>query len=186
MAAPSRSAGSATDELVGAALVLYRQLPKVERYLAYLPEGPVIDWDADDLGRLARPDDRAPQAAGAFGVRIGPPVVTSRWSADAGQGRHRRRGSASPLSDVPPRTTHDPAGARCVSPAARARLAPPDGRGRVRRRAAAVRLPGPAVDGTDRPPRTTSSAGMNQQWRRNIKKADKAGVEVALGRRRRT
>ena len=41
----------AAEEMVGAALVLYRQLPKVKRYLAYLPEGPVIDWDA-----LQRPD----------------------------------------------------------------------------------------------------------------------------------
>ena len=37
--------------LVGAALVLYRQLPKVKRYLAYLPEGPDIDWADPDLGR---------------------------------------------------------------------------------------------------------------------------------------
>ena len=37
------------SELVGAGLVLYRQLPKVKRYLAYLPEGPVIDWSGDDL-----------------------------------------------------------------------------------------------------------------------------------------
>ncbi len=28
-------------EIVGAGLVLYRQLPKIKRYLAYLPEGPV-------------------------------------------------------------------------------------------------------------------------------------------------
>ena len=28
------------DAMVGVALVLYRQLPKVKRYLAYLPEGP--------------------------------------------------------------------------------------------------------------------------------------------------
>ena len=53
------------SRLVGAGLVLYRQLPKVQRYLAYLPEGPVIDWDADDLRRLAGPDGRAPQAARA-------------------------------------------------------------------------------------------------------------------------
>ena len=38
-------------ELVGAGLVLYRQLPKVKRYLAYLPEGPVIDWDAPTTWR---------------------------------------------------------------------------------------------------------------------------------------
>ena len=31
------------ETLVGAALVLYRQLPKVKRYLAYVPEGPVLD-----------------------------------------------------------------------------------------------------------------------------------------------
>ena len=36
------------------ALVLYRQLPKVKRYLAYLPEGPVIDWA-----------DRRPRRAGS-------------------------------------------------------------------------------------------------------------------------
>ena len=36
-------------EVVGAALVLYRQLPRLRRYLAYLPEGPVIDWESDDL-----------------------------------------------------------------------------------------------------------------------------------------
>ena len=30
--------------LVGAGLVLYRQVPKLAKYLAYLPEGPVIDW----------------------------------------------------------------------------------------------------------------------------------------------
>ena len=35
------------EQLVGTALVLYRQLPKVRRYLAYLPEGPVIDWESD-------------------------------------------------------------------------------------------------------------------------------------------
>jgi len=28
---------------VGAALVLYRQLPRVRRYLAYLLEGPILD-----------------------------------------------------------------------------------------------------------------------------------------------
>ena len=31
----------ADGKVVGAGLVLYRQLPKIKRYLAYLPEGPV-------------------------------------------------------------------------------------------------------------------------------------------------
>ena len=68
-------------ELVGAALVLYRQLPKVKRYLAYLPEGPVIDWEAEDLGEWLTPLASYLKKQGAFGVRIGPPVVTARWDA---------------------------------------------------------------------------------------------------------
>ncbi len=42
------------DELAGAALVLYRQLPKVKRFLAYLPEGPVIDWSDPNLAAWLR------------------------------------------------------------------------------------------------------------------------------------
>ena len=38
-----------SDSQVGAGLVLYRQLPKIKKYLAYLPEGPVIDWTDGDL-----------------------------------------------------------------------------------------------------------------------------------------
>ena len=34
---------------MGVGLVLLRQVPKVKRFLAYLPEGPVLDWAADDL-----------------------------------------------------------------------------------------------------------------------------------------
>ena len=69
------------DELVGVALVLYRQLPRVKRYLAYLPEGPVIDWDTEDLGAWLAPMTEHLKGQGAFGVRMGPPVVTRRWSA---------------------------------------------------------------------------------------------------------
>ena len=34
------------QDLVGVALVLYRQVPRVKRFLAYIPEGPVLPWDA--------------------------------------------------------------------------------------------------------------------------------------------
>ena len=37
------------DELTGVGLILYRKLPKLPRYLAYLPEGPVLDWSRDDI-----------------------------------------------------------------------------------------------------------------------------------------
>jgi lipid II:glycine glycyltransferase (peptidoglycan interpeptide bridge formation enzyme) len=42
-------------EVVGAGLALYRQLPRVPRSLAYLPEGPVIDWSDPDLSRWLKP-----------------------------------------------------------------------------------------------------------------------------------
>ena len=47
--------GSPDGDLVGVALVLYRQLPRVKRFLAYLPEGPVIDWDSEGLGAWLAP-----------------------------------------------------------------------------------------------------------------------------------
>ena len=59
-----------SENIVGAALVLYRQLPKVKRYLAYLPEGPVIDWDTEDLDTCLAPmaahlRGRVPSASGS-------------------------------------------------------------------------------------------------------------------------
>jgi lipid II:glycine glycyltransferase (peptidoglycan interpeptide bridge formation enzyme) len=68
-------------ELAGVALVLYRQLPKVKRYLAYLPEGPVIDWTDPDLAAWLDPMAAHLRTRGSFGIRIGPPVITRRWSA---------------------------------------------------------------------------------------------------------
>ena len=66
------------DEVVGAALVLYRQLPKVRRYLAYLPEGPVIDWEDVDLAAwldpLAAHVRRLIRAGGWANIRIRCPV----------------------------------------------------------------------------------------------------------------
>ena len=40
--------------LVGAGLVLLRRTPGLERYLAYLPEGPVLDWTALRAARRAQ------------------------------------------------------------------------------------------------------------------------------------
>ncbi|HNA99857.1 MAG TPA: peptidoglycan bridge formation glycyltransferase FemA/FemB family protein, partial [Marmoricola sp.] len=68
-------------KLVGAGLVLYRQLPKLKRYLAYLPEGPAIDWSVTNLAEWLAPMTAHLKARGAFAVRMGPPVIVARWSA---------------------------------------------------------------------------------------------------------
>ena len=63
------------EELTGVALVLYRQLPKLTRYLAYLPEGPVLDWTRSDIpAHLAA---LVAHAKRGTGTRVAPP--TAPW-----------------------------------------------------------------------------------------------------------
>ena len=164
-------------ELVGAALVLYRQLPKVRRYLAYLPEGPVIDWSSDDLEAWLAPMVAHLRRAGAFGVRMGPPVVTARWSAQqvkdgiADDGVRR-------LREIAP---HDRSvvGAGVVSQLNELgwTLQASDEGFAAGQPRYNFQVPLAHPDGT---PRTEDEVlkGMNQLWRRNIKKAAKAGVDV--------
>jgi lipid II:glycine glycyltransferase (peptidoglycan interpeptide bridge formation enzyme) len=174
------SDGEPGGELSGVGLVLYRQLPRVQRFLAYLPEGPVIDWHSDDLRAWLNPLVRHLRKAGAFGVRMGPPVVTRRWDAAA-----VKRGIADDavhrLGDVPP-TERPQAGARVVSQLVELgwRAQAVEGGFAAGQPQYNFWVPLRTPDGA---PRTEADllAGMNQQWRRNIKKADKSGVEVSRG-----
>ncbi|HEX5770919.1 MAG TPA: peptidoglycan bridge formation glycyltransferase FemA/FemB family protein [Nocardioidaceae bacterium] len=160
------------DELVGVALVLYRQLPKVKRYLAYLPEGPVIDWTADELSDWLAPMTKHLAEQGAFGVRMGPPVVTRRWSAaDVKKGVADE--SITRLTQIAP-AERSQVGARVLSQLADLgwRLQAVEGgfaAGQPRYNFQ-IPLKGRTEDDVLK--------GMNQQWRRNIKKAAKEGVEV--------
>jgi lipid II:glycine glycyltransferase (peptidoglycan interpeptide bridge formation enzyme) len=170
----------AGERLVGAGLVLYRKLPGVPRYLAYLPEGPVLDWGAGDLGDWLSPMTDHLHGRGAFGVRIGPPVVTRRWSAD-----QVKAGIADDhvhsLTEIAP-LARSSTGARVVQ-----QLESLGWRRQVADSGFAAGQPQytfvvPLV-GDDGARRTEDEvlAGMNQLWRRNIRKADKAGVTVATG-----
>jgi lipid II:glycine glycyltransferase (peptidoglycan interpeptide bridge formation enzyme) len=162
--------------------VLYRQLPKVRRYLAYLPEGPVIDWATDDLDSWLAPLTRHLSRQGAFGVRMGPPVITRRWSAAqvkegiADEGVHR-------LSDVPP-LERSRTGASVVAQLHELgwRRQAVEGGFAAGQPQYNFVIPLTHDDGT---PRTEDEvlAGMNQLWRRNIKKAAKQGVVVERGSR---
>jgi vancomycin resistance protein VanK len=169
------------SDLVGAGLVLHRNLPRLQRSLAYLPEGPVIDWSAPDLGAWLAPMTKHLKQHGAFAVRMGPPVVTRRWSAAT-----VKEGIADPdvrrLDDVAP-THREPVGARVVSQLHELgwRLQGSEGGGFAAGQPRYnFQVPLVAADGTRRTEEDVL-AGMNQQWRRNIKKADKAGVVVTRG-----
>jgi lipid II:glycine glycyltransferase (peptidoglycan interpeptide bridge formation enzyme) len=160
------------EELVGVALVLNRQLPKVARYLAYLPEGPVIDWDTDDLGAWLGPMAAHLKAQGAFGIRIGPPVVTRRWTAQQVKDGIADDATLS-LVDVPP-TERGTTGARVVSQLRALGWLPQSVTGGFAAGQPQYNFQVPLAGRTE----DDLLAGMNQQWRRNIKKAAKAGVEV--------
>jgi vancomycin resistance protein VanK len=166
---------SGDGALHGVGLVLHRQLPKVRRYLAYLPEGPVIDWDADPLGDWLSPMVEHLRRRRAFGIRMGPPVVTRRWEAAA-----VKAGIADPgvrtLDDLPP-SVREATGARVVSQLRELgwRPVPTAGGFTAGQPRHNFQLPLRHLDGT---PRTEDEVlrGMNQLWRRNIRKADKEGV----------
>jgi lipid II:glycine glycyltransferase (peptidoglycan interpeptide bridge formation enzyme) len=162
---------------VGAALVLHRRLPKVPRSLAYLPEGPVIDWDCDDLDAWLAPMVRHLRGEGAFAVRMGPPVVTRRWSA-----RQVKEGiaddSVRTLGQLPPED-RSRTGAEVVSQLRELGWRPLATEGGFAagqpRYNFQIPLAGRDADEV--------LAGMNQLWRRNIRKAAKQGVEVTRGTR---
>ena len=164
--------------LVGAGLVLYRPLPKLKRYLAYLPEGPLIDWHAPDLVEWwLEPMLAYLKGQGAFSVKMGPPVVARRWNTEAVKAAIADP-AARRLRDAEP-TSYEP-GAQDIAD-------------RLRRSGWRQTEPGGEDGFAAGQPRYVFQVpfagrsleeihkGLNQQWRRNIKKADKAGVEVVRG-----
>lgn len=159
-------------EVEGAALVLYRQFPGTRKYFAYLPEGPVADWSDPRVDRWLAPLLRHLRAAGAFAVRIGPTPAYRSWDAAAvksGTGPGRQ------LSDLLA-TEVDPVGAALAD----------------RLRTRGWKRCGGEDDGDAQPrhvfrvplagrTRDDLWAGLNQEWRRNVRKARKAGVQTVLG-----
>jgi vancomycin resistance protein VanK len=181
------------DALVGAGLVLYRQIPRLRRYLAYLPEGPVLDWAADDLDAWLRPMAAHLRSQGAFGIRMGPPVVTRRWTAEQVKAGIADE-SVARLGDLAP-VARSATGARVVQQLEShgwrrltvegGGFAP--GQPQYTFVIPLVSTSSPTAAGSNgaapgvRRTEEDVLAGMNQLWRRNIRKAEKAGVVVSRG-----
>ena len=167
--------------VVGVALVLYRQLPKVRRYLAYLPEGPVLPWGeaaaGDGLERWLAPLAAHVRAAGAFGVRIGPPVVTRRWSAAAVKEGIADEAVDS-LTDLAPSAEHAD-GLAVVRQLEQLGWRRQGAEGGFAAGQPQYNFQVPLADDAGIPlAEDEVLRRMNQLWRRNIKKAAKLGVEV--------
>ncbi|GGU14132.1 lipid II:glycine glycyltransferase FemX [Nocardioides albus] len=165
----------AGDRLAGTGLVLHRPVPRLGYTLAYLPWGPDIDW-AGGLTDWLSPLVSYLRSQGAFAIRVAPPVRTRTWSAV-----QVKEGIADPqvtrLTDLPGHT--DPVGAdvtRYLRDSGWIQQNPESGFGAGQPQFT-YEVPLRHPDGTARA-EDDVLAGMNQLWRRNIKKAAKAGVEV--------
>lgn len=163
------------DAMIGAALVLHRSLPRIGRSLAYVPEGPCIDWSSPRLVELLRALRDHLKSKGAFALRLGPPVATHRWHTvtikDAiADPAIRRYDEATP--DVV-----EAVGTAVVAQLQRLgfrHLSPEDGFAAGQPEYVfQVPLAGRTEDDV--------LAAMNQLWRRNIKKTAKNGVTVRVG-----
>jgi lipid II:glycine glycyltransferase (peptidoglycan interpeptide bridge formation enzyme) len=163
--------------LVGAGLVLHRRLPVLGRTLAYLPEGPALPWErvADDVAGWIAPLVAHLRRGGAFAVRMGPPVAAARWEA-ATLKRAIAAGGARTLADVPPDAT------TAWVPRLRDGLRtqgwrPPRDEGGFTtgqpRHVFQLPLAGRTLEEV--------RAGLNQLWRRNVRKAERSGVVVREG-----
>ena len=177
------------SRLVGAGLVLYRPVPRLpQRSLAYLPEGPDIDWLRAELPGIGLEAWLAPllehcRSRGAFQVKMGPPVAVRRWEAatikDAIASRDGDPSAPDRLSDVAPDWQSRPGAdvlQRLRSSGWEQEPSSGAGFGDVQPRYVfQVPLANRTLDDV--------FAGFNQLWRRNIRKAEKVGVTVSEGTR---
>lgn len=166
--------------LVGCALVLYRKMPYLNQYLAYIPRGPLIEWDNPDLAAWFKPLFAFLKRRHAFGLKIEPPVVAAKWCTPKikdflktvrDQDLHGKQ-----LRDLPPdieysetekikqqllamgwRYTAGNGGFTAVQPQYVFRLP----------------LKGRTLEEIFK--------GFHTNWQRNVKKADRLGVKVRVG-----
>jgi lipid II:glycine glycyltransferase (peptidoglycan interpeptide bridge formation enzyme) len=159
--------------------MLLRKVPKVERYLSYLPEGPDLDWANKDLveSSLEALTSYA-KSIGVFQIKMGPHVWTKRWDAEDLKNAIAQE-MATKISQVPASQTNE-AGNELIKQLRECGWQQPDavdaGFGDYQPRYVfQIALEGKSEENL--------FEGFNQLWRRNIRKADKQGVTVRQGTR---
>lgn len=170
---------SESAELVGTALVLHRDLPALpllgRRSLAYIPEGPTVDWfgSGRDVAAWIRPIIAYLRGRGVFSVKLGPKVVARRWAAASVKAGMADAGYVC-FADLPADQDNLDAGRlidelealgwrrQCLSGHGITDVQP--------RHFVEIPLRGRTSDEV--------FASFNAQWRRNVRLADRAGVKV--------
>jgi len=163
--------GFKTTELIGVALVLYKSAPIISKYkLAYIPEGPILNWqqfDAAALTELAK----YLKTKNCFLLKIGPKVIVNRFN---------NSDLKAALADDAIKNISELTGE-------------PTNNAELKAKLLALEFKQETSGGFgDVQPRYTFEvdlvrsvakiqADFNQQWRRNIKKAATAGVTTRIG-----
>lgn len=164
------------DEIVGAGLVLLRKVPKLNKFLAYLPEGPNLDWTSNNLPNALNALVEYLKPLGVFQIKMGPHVWVRRWSAETLKNAISN-GSAKSISELAADETNQ-TGLQLITHLRRLGWRQPEvtdsGFGDYQPR---------FVFQLDLKAKSEEEllTSFNQLWRRNIKKADKEGVTVRIG-----
>ena len=164
------------DQLIGAGLLLLRKVPKLKKYLAYLPEGPDLDWSSADVDEALTALVEYLRPIGVFQIKIGPHVWVRRWQSETLKDAIASE-AVKRIGDLPADETNK-SGLDLITRLQKLGWRQPPaeeaGFGDYQPRYVfqlnlANKSPERILD------------GFNQLWRRNIKKAEKEGVTVRVG-----
>ncbi|WP_331883292.1 lipid II:glycine glycyltransferase FemX [Lapillicoccus sp.] len=160
--------------LRGVALVLYRRVPAMGS-LAYIGEGPVVDWAGLGPERILESLLAYLRTCGVFSVKIAPDLVLRRWRIETLRSVLRSRGPGR-LRDVPPDEVGEVAASVVRS---------------LREQGwTQYEAPGPGFGGQMHPryrshvplaPDADPAERLDAPWRRNLRKASGSGVVVTTG-----
>ncbi|MGO1284709.1 peptidoglycan bridge formation glycyltransferase FemA/FemB family protein [Brachybacterium alimentarium] len=165
------------ENLVGVALIRYRDLPGLPWSFAIIPQGPVVDWERGDLADLLASLRDHLRARRVFSVCIVPPLSLRRWGPGA-----VKSALADPLttrwSQVEPEAV-DPVGERAAAALGE--------QGWHRLAQGGVLDSSQPLYNVWLPLRGRSEeevlGAMTRAWRKNIRKAERDGVVVVEGDR---
>ncbi len=165
------------DQLVGAGLILLRKVPRIEKYLAYLPEGPDLAWQSPaEVERALQALVQFANERGVFQIKMGPHTWVKRWHADTLKEVIANE-SAKFIGEVNPDEVND-SGTKLIDQLKalgwKQRKAEASGFGDYQPRYVfQISLAGKSEE--------QIFEGFNQQWRRNIRKAEKELVSIRQG-----
>lgn len=169
----------AGDQIVGAALLLLRKIPKLQKWFGYVPEGPLLDWQGliGEIDQALALLVEYAKKKGVFLLRIGPLVEKSSWSSQTMKTALASEETTS-LTALPPDARYPNALVLCDLLRASGWRAPKseDGFG-LGQPQFGYQL---SLAGKNR---DELLAGFNQLWRRNLKRAEKEGVAIEIGAR---